>query len=303
MGLEGGGARAGNTLPEAVAVASVAFLGAFRPFAVHNSILAASDSGVNLDLDESSALLAAIAGVSLDGAGSAEFVAGGSGPSGPLGELAVDGASLGVALAAVGKLGADGATVVGELDNGTGASLLTSAAGLGAGTVSTPLADVAVDRALVDAALASLRHDGADTTAELGSSDEGALTRLASGAAGLGALGETAEGRSTAIDGASLGVASTGLGKGRAGLATVQSEDGPLAQSFLATAATGLGADAPGAELGYFAIDGAKSEVACGLLLKRRALDTTTGSFSDNVTEAGLFAATAGLGAEAVGTP
>jgi len=124
VSLQGGLSRARNALPVAVAVASAALLGALRPLAVHDSVLTPGHVGVGLSLSQDGALLAAIGRVDLDRTSAAKFIGlGNSLPEGPVGHHTVNRAFLGVALYGGRKLRADGAAVVRELLNGTGAGL------------------------------------------------------------------------------------------------------------------------------------------------------------------------------------
>lgn len=304
MSLEGRLARASDAFPVAVAVAGSAFSSASRPGTVDLRVLAASDLGVYLVLDEGSALLASVFGEDADGTGAAELVALGLGtPGAPLGELAVDGALVGHARSTVRKLGADGTTVVGKLGDKTGAGLLASTAGLGAFAVLAPLSNGAVDRAPVLATLAGSLHGGALATTEGSLGHDRAVAGLSAGTTGLSAFAPGTEDGGAAVTGAGLGVAATRRRESGAGFTTIASEANYLALFPGATTAAGLGAHTPGSELGDCAVDGAPLSVATGGFEEGRALNTTVGCFYLDGAVGSLGTTVASLGAEAEGTP
>lgn len=217
VGFEGRFFGAGNALPVAVTITGATFLGAFGPGTIDGRVLAAGDFSVRLFLNKGGALLAAVLGEDADSAGSAKLVALGLGaPVRPLGDLAVDGALVASAWGAVGQLGADRSTVVGKLGDGAGAGLLASSAGLVTLAVFTPLANGAVDGALVFATLTVGRHGRALATAESSSSYDGTASDLVTSTAGLGAFAPCPKDGSTAVTRTRLGVAGNGVYKSSA---------------------------------------------------------------------------------------
>lgn len=157
--------------------------------------------------------------------------------------------------------------------------------------------------ALVSSALAGFGHSRARTATEFGSIDESTLAGLGTSATGLCALAPGLEHGSTAVDGAGLGVARTRLGEGRAGLATVLGEDSALAHLLLGATATSLGAHTVATERGHLAVNRAELLTARARRSQSRALNTTVGGFLDDMAEASLTAAAAGLRAKAESTP
>jgi hypothetical protein len=159
---------------------------------------------------------------------------------GPGGELAMDRAVVGLALALVEEVGADNTAGSSLASDGALATLVAAAAGLAAGSPLGPSRNRAVNRASTLLALASLTgRSGALLAAVSSRGHDDTSTRLATGAAGLGALAVRAPGGNDAVDGTLTGVALLSLVKARALVTTPLGVNSDLAGAGLHSATTG----------------------------------------------------------------
>jgi hypothetical protein len=197
------------------ATTSVGAAGVGRPFG-HDAVHRAATLVAGGRLGENLASNAAVgsrhnhrAGMDL-GAGTASGRA--RAPVRPGGELAVDGAGLGVTVLAALELSGAGHAVVGLWsDDNARASLLAGAAHLVACTVGAPGGEDAVDGAGLGVAAVWFGAVLTDSATVGGSSDDGASTSVAASTASRGACGVHRPPREHAADGARMSVASQAL--------------------------------------------------------------------------------------------
>jgi hypothetical protein len=197
---------------------------------------------------------------------------GAGGPLTELGDLAVNGALVEVALAAFGE-GTTGEAIEGSGGNDVAlAGLNATTAGHSAGGPGLPFVEYAVHSAGLGVASLGLL-EGFAGLAAVGSLD--AYTTGAgvlATAALLGASAPGGPGADSAINGAHLGEAFLLLGELGANEATVKGVPGDGTGALLGALATSLAAGREGSPLGYEAVDGARAFVAVALLGENLAL-------------------------------
>jgi hypothetical protein len=138
-------------------------------------------------------------------------------PRAPIGNLAIDGAWVGVAALRVDEAGACNTTVTTAGDDGLHTILLAAVTDHSAGAKGAPFTNHAIDRTTVDAAFSGDRHGGARVTTVDGGLDDRARLGLIAAATGHTALTPDS-GPSTehAVNGAGVGVAELRLREVRA---------------------------------------------------------------------------------------
>ena len=160
-------------------------------------------------------------------------------------------------------------------DNGARLGLGASAAGLGAGAVTSPARDLAVDGASeCVTGLVLLEHGASHTTVEVGVED-GAAALLGAGGASLGAGSEGSPGSEAAVDGASEEVASLDGPHYNTSSTAEGSSSDDGASALLGTRGTSGRAGAEGRPATNLAVDGALEVVARGEVDIKAACDTT----------------------------
>lgn len=228
---------------------------------------------------------------------------GASGPSRPAAHDTVNGAGLLVARLGLEKSRASNATVGGGYTDAAVARLITGAARLAASGPLLEGTDNAINRALVHVADLSLAESRAGLAAMGDVGGDGTAAALASGAAGLGAARPGVEGADDTVDGAAVRVAGLGVGKGRAGVATVLGVSDHSAAAILAASAAGLAASGPTGPSRHDTVDGAGAFVTGLRLASDAATSTAMGGSTSDGARTGLAARGAGLAALGPGTP
>jgi hypothetical protein len=235
------------------------------------------------------------------GTGSASGRAGGPGSPGRMD--AVDGASESVA-ADGGSAGGAGNTVVGSrVDHRASLGLAAGTTSLGAGSVSRPAGDLAVDGASKGAAASGGSASGAGSTVVGSRVDYRTSPGLGASAAGLGAGSVARPAGNLAVDGAAEEVAVGSGSASGAGSTTVGSGDDDGARLGLGASAAGLGAAAIARPTGKLAVDGTSESAAASGGSESGATDTAVALGSHDRTSLGLGASAAGLGAGSVARP
>lgn len=218
-------------------------------------------------------------------------------PSGPGRELAINGASKGVAREDSGKSSTSHTSVSSSVHNRTSFCLGTSGATLGARTVARPGRDLAINCACESVA----RNRGGESRANDATvcyiRGDTARLGLGTGAARLGASAVARPCRYNAVDGASESVARSGRRQTSANNATMGNVGHDGARLGLGTSATRFGASTVARPARYLAVDGATEGVAGVSGRKRRTDDASMGNVGHDGTSLGLGANPTGLGA------
>jgi hypothetical protein len=222
-------------------------------------------------------------------------------PGGPGRKDAVNGASLGPAGGGRGQSGAHYTAVLDVSDNGTRLGHGASAAGLGAGTVSGPAGDLAVDDASKSVAWVGGSQHRAGHAAKLGSGDDGTRLALGASTAGLGADTVDVPGRDLAVNGAKLIVARASFGLGARVTIVLVGSDNNVVTRLIASG-TCLAATSPRIPF-EFTVDFARTSVAVTFFLESRAARATANGTPGDHTGARLNATVAWLRAFAPGSP
>lgn len=260
-----------------------------------------------LFVTEDTAEVATKGGLSEDLAGSldsASTTGGGADcPLGPSGKLAVDWAFADSTSLGFLSDGASLATELGRLDNSAHASVLASAAGLGASSPGTPFANNTVDGATLLVAKPDFTEVAALGATVRSSSGDGTEAELETHAAGLGALRESAPGGELAVNRTWASVAGTCL----LGVGAVLATESSLADDFTkaghSARATSAVASGPILEVRHGAILGANLDVASSLHGDGRAGLGTVGWLDLDGTGSELNTTTTTNGATAVFRP
>jgi hypothetical protein len=219
----------------------------------------------------------------------------------PARDLAVDGAGILVARSGGREDGADNATVVHISNDGTRLGLGTSAARLGAGTVSRPTRDLAVNGASLGVANTVFRGRAVVTTVILRNINV-VGTRLHTATTSLGARGPRGP-RVFAVDRARVGVAVLLSRCGHAHSTTELAGSDYRLGAGLDTTTAKFRASGPGSPARQFAIDRTSEGVAGSGRRQNRALLAAKRSGVDDRTGLGLGTGRARLGAGTVGRP
>jgi len=219
----------------------------------------------------------------------------------PCRDLAVNGASLGVA----GTVFVQGAVVTAVL----GRDVHIIRTGLGATTARLRACGpgvpgvFAIKRARVGVAVLLREGGRANNTAMGSSGDDGLGASLHTTVAVFRTRGPSSPARNLAINGASERIASGGRRKSWAGDAIMSSSVHNRTRLSLGTGTTGLGAGTVSRPTGNLAVDGASERIAGGGRRKSGAGTAAVNRGVHHRTRLGLGASAAGLGASTVSRP
>lgn len=166
-------------------------------------------------------------------------------PVGPLGHDAIERARVTIAAATADAARARLATVHSGHDHGSGTGAASSSAGLGAAAPTAPAGHHAVHGASMGVAGAGLGKQRALLAAVLDGDVDSAASRLEASAARLGASGPDSVPRHLAVNRASVEVAGSVLGGGRARAAAVSGRAANTPGALVLAHAARVGAGAP----------------------------------------------------------
>jgi len=189
------------------------------------------------------------------------------------------------------------------LDDRTSTCGDATGAGLGAFAPGAPNAHLAIRRAGLGVAKASLAGKGAGSTAVRGSLLDGTSTLLLASAARLGAGVPASKVGHGAVSRAQVNAAASNVLQGRAAFAALGGGNEDLAGNGLGAQAAGLGAGTgtrPRANLAVGRADGVRARLDLALLVARKAAE---GSGGKDDAAAGLDTTTARAGAGTVLAP
>jgi len=224
-------------------------------------------------------------------------------PSRPTRELAINGASKGVAGGGRRHSATSDTTVRGSVYHRTRLGLGTSGARFGASTVARPTGKFAIDGACERVAGGGRRKSGTDDATVGNISHDRTRLGLRASTTGLGAGTKARPGRNHTVDGASESVASNRGGEARAYHPTMRYISYYGARLGLGTSAAGLGACAIARPGRHLAINWACKSIAVGGGGKTRAYDTSISYVSYDRTRLGFGTSATRLGALRVVSP